>query len=141
VSATYTYSCAPEGPATRLRLVAQCQIDGPLKLLGPLLRMAMRRPDRVWGFVGVSSPMGVDHPPAKTDAIEFTRSLADSGQGIEDAALSASFREPALAAPKRSSAATMMLLQIASSPTSAIRPATRPCGDRIRSERMLVSSR
>lgn len=35
----------------------------------------------------------------------------------------------------------MMLVQIASSPTSAIRPAMTPCGERIRSERMLVSSK
>ncbi len=59
------------------------------------LRLALRHPERVWGFVGVSSPMGVDHPPALTDAMEFMRSLADSGLGIEDAALSVGFRQRA----------------------------------------------
>ncbi len=36
---------APEGSGTRLRLVADCEIRGPLKLLGPLLRAAIRRTD------------------------------------------------------------------------------------------------
>ncbi len=45
VSATYTYSRAPEGSGARMRLVADCEIRGPLKFLGPLLRMAMRRAD------------------------------------------------------------------------------------------------
>ncbi len=45
VRAAYTYSCAPDGSGTRLRLVADCEISGPLKLLGPLLRFAVRRTD------------------------------------------------------------------------------------------------
>lgn len=45
VCATYTYTCAPDGHGTRLRLVADCEIRGPLKLLGPLLRTAIRRTD------------------------------------------------------------------------------------------------
>ena len=45
VSASYTYSCAADGDGTRLRLVADCEIRGPLRLLGPLLRAAIRRTD------------------------------------------------------------------------------------------------
>ena len=45
VSATYTYTCTPDGRGTCLRLVADCRIRGPLKLLGPLLRTAIRRTD------------------------------------------------------------------------------------------------
>ncbi len=45
VCATYTYSCSSEGSGTRMRLVSDSEIRGPLKFLGPLLRMAMRRAD------------------------------------------------------------------------------------------------
>lgn len=49
--------------------------------------------------------------------------------------------EPFLAAPKRSSQATMMLVQIVATPEEATRWATRPLGFRSRSDRMLVSRR
>lgn len=45
VSADYSYRCEPEGEGTRLALVADCEIRGPLRLLGPLLRRAMARTD------------------------------------------------------------------------------------------------
>lgn len=56
------------------------------------LRMAMRQPRRVWGLVVADAPMGVAWPPAIEDAMSFVQSLADSGAGIEDAALAESFR-------------------------------------------------
>ena len=56
------------------------------------LRMALQKPDRIWGFVGASSPMGIDYPPAVENAFKFIQSLTDSGLGIEDAALSENFR-------------------------------------------------
>jgi len=46
-----------------------------------------------------------------------------------------------LAAPKRSSAATIMLVQTSPSPTSEMRLAIFPRGYRTRSDTMLVSSR
>ena len=57
------------------------------------LRMCLQQPERIWGFVGVSSPMGIDYPPAIENAITFVASIADSGLGIEDAALSEEFRK------------------------------------------------
>ena len=57
------------------------------------LRLALHAPERVWGFVGVSSPMGVDNPQALTDAFEFIQSLQEEGLGIEEAALSPRFRD------------------------------------------------
>lgn len=45
VTADYTYTCEPAGRGTRLSLVAECRIRGPLALLGPLLRLAVRRSD------------------------------------------------------------------------------------------------
>lgn len=54
---------------------------------------------------------------------------------------SVSFREPDFLAPKRSSAATTMLVQTVSSPPEEIRLATVPRGGRIRFDSMLVPSR
>jgi len=54
---------------------------------------------------------------------------------------STNLSESDFSAPNRSSAATIMLVQIVSSPTSSIRLATAPCGCRTRSERMFVSSK
>jgi hypothetical protein len=52
-----------------------------------------------------------------------------------------SLREPRLAAPYRSSHATITLVSTCDSPTRAIRSATGPSGCRTRWERMFVSSR
>ena len=57
------------------------------------LRMCLQQPDRLWGFVGVSSPMGIDFPPAIENAITFVAYVAESGLGIEDVALSEDFRQ------------------------------------------------
>ena len=45
VTAAYTYRCEPDGDGTRIGLVADCQIRGPLRLLAPLLRWAVARTD------------------------------------------------------------------------------------------------
>jgi carbon monoxide dehydrogenase subunit G len=41
----YVYTCAPHGDGTRVRLVADCRMTGPVRLLGPVLRYAIRRAD------------------------------------------------------------------------------------------------
>lgn len=45
VSASYTYRCHPDGDGTRLGLVADCEIRGPLRVVGPLLRRLVERTD------------------------------------------------------------------------------------------------
>lgn len=45
VTADYVYSCAQHGDRTRVRLVADCRMTGPIKLLGPVIRSAIRRSD------------------------------------------------------------------------------------------------
>ena len=45
VTADYAYTCAQQGESTRVRLVADCRIRGPVRLLGPVIRSAMRRAD------------------------------------------------------------------------------------------------
>jgi len=45
VTASYTYRCEPEREGTRVWLVANCRIHGPLRVLGPLLRVAVRHAD------------------------------------------------------------------------------------------------
>jgi carbon monoxide dehydrogenase subunit G len=45
VTADYLYACAPHGDATRVSLVADCRITGPVRLLGPMIRSAIRRAD------------------------------------------------------------------------------------------------
>ena len=45
VTADYVYTCGPHGEGTRVSLVADCRISGPLRLLGPVIRSAMRRAD------------------------------------------------------------------------------------------------
>lgn len=45
VSASYTYRCEPDGDGTRLHLVADCTIRGPLRIVGLLLRRAIARTD------------------------------------------------------------------------------------------------
>ena len=57
------------------------------------LRLVRQVPDRIWAFVGCSSPMGIDYPKAIEDAMTFALSLAEKGEGIEDAALSETFRK------------------------------------------------
>lgn len=46
VTADYTYTCAPRGPVTVVRLVAVCRVTGPTRLLAPVIRAAIRRADR-----------------------------------------------------------------------------------------------
>ena len=45
VTASYTYRCQPDGDGTRLGLVADCQIRGPLRVVGPVLRQLIKRTD------------------------------------------------------------------------------------------------
>lgn len=45
VTADYEYECAPQAKGTRVSLVADCRVTGPLRLLGPLIRYAIRRAD------------------------------------------------------------------------------------------------
>jgi carbon monoxide dehydrogenase subunit G len=45
VTADYFYACVPHGEGTRVRLVANCQMIGPVRLLGPVIRAAIRRAD------------------------------------------------------------------------------------------------
>ena len=45
VGADYTYTVSAAGDGTRLELVADCTITGPMKLLSPLLRWVVKRTD------------------------------------------------------------------------------------------------
>jgi uncharacterized protein YndB with AHSA1/START domain len=45
VTADYVYACAQHGKNTRVSLVADCRIIGPVRLLGPVIRSAIRRAD------------------------------------------------------------------------------------------------
>ena len=45
VSASYTYRCQPAEDGTLLHLVADCEICGPLRIVGPLLRRLLKRTD------------------------------------------------------------------------------------------------
>jgi carbon monoxide dehydrogenase subunit G len=45
VTADYVYVCARHGDSTRVSLVADCRITGPVRLLGPVIRSAIRRAD------------------------------------------------------------------------------------------------
>lgn len=45
LTADYTYECVADGPATRVGLVADCSMAGPVRLLAPLIRYAIRRAD------------------------------------------------------------------------------------------------
>ena len=45
VTADYVYRCARHGEGTRVRLVADCRMTGPARLLGPVIRSAIRRAD------------------------------------------------------------------------------------------------
>jgi hypothetical protein len=45
VTADYVYTCDPQNGATRVSLVADCTMTGPVRLLGPLIRYAIRRAD------------------------------------------------------------------------------------------------
>ena len=45
VTADYAYECVGQGQGTRVSLVADCSITGPWRLLGPLIRFAIRRAD------------------------------------------------------------------------------------------------
>ena len=44
-TADYTYRCEGEDGGTRLHLVATCEVRGPLRLFGPLLRRLIARTD------------------------------------------------------------------------------------------------
>ena len=45
VTADYIYACARHGEGTRVSLVAECRMTGPVRLLGPVIRSAIRRAD------------------------------------------------------------------------------------------------
>ena len=45
VTADYAYECVDQGRGTRVSLVADCSMTGPFRLLGPLIRFAIRRAD------------------------------------------------------------------------------------------------
>ena len=45
MTADYVYTCARYGEGTRVRLVADCRITGPVRLLGPVIRSVIRRSD------------------------------------------------------------------------------------------------
>lgn len=45
VTADYVYACVPHGEGTRVSLVADCRMTGPMRLLGPVIRYAIRRAD------------------------------------------------------------------------------------------------
>ena len=45
VTADYVYTCAQHDKGTRVSLVADCSITGPVRLLGPVIRYAIRRAD------------------------------------------------------------------------------------------------
>ena len=45
VTADYVYACAQQGEGTRVSLVADYRMTGPVRLLGPLIRSAVRRAD------------------------------------------------------------------------------------------------
>jgi carbon monoxide dehydrogenase subunit G len=46
VTANYMYACAQYGGGTRVSLVADYRICGPMRLLGPVIRSAVRKADR-----------------------------------------------------------------------------------------------
>lgn len=45
VTADYVYACVPQGNGTRVSLLADCRMSGPVRVLGPLIRLAIRRAD------------------------------------------------------------------------------------------------
>jgi carbon monoxide dehydrogenase subunit G len=45
VTADYLYTCAAYGDGTRVSLVADCRMTGPVRLLSPMIRSAIRRAD------------------------------------------------------------------------------------------------
>jgi len=46
VTADYAYACARHGEGTRVTLVADCRTTGPVRMLAPVIRSAIRRADR-----------------------------------------------------------------------------------------------
>jgi hypothetical protein len=45
VTADYVYTCSAYGDGTRVRLLADCSMTGPVQLLSLLIRSAIRRAD------------------------------------------------------------------------------------------------
>ena len=45
VTADYVYRCTPNGDGTRVSLVADCRMTGPVRLLSPMIKSAIRRAD------------------------------------------------------------------------------------------------
>jgi len=45
VTADYIYTCTSAGEGTRVSLVADCRMTGPVRLLGPVIRSAIRKAD------------------------------------------------------------------------------------------------
>lgn len=45
VTADYVYLCVPDNGGTRVSLVTDCRMTGPVWLLGPVIRSAIRKAD------------------------------------------------------------------------------------------------
>lgn len=45
VTADYVYRCTPNGDGTRVSLVTDCRMTGPVRLFSPMIRSAIRRAD------------------------------------------------------------------------------------------------
>jgi len=58
VTADYVYGCVRHGESTRVSLVADCRITGPVRLLGPVIKSAIRRADsgQLDAFAGTFAP-------------------------------------------------------------------------------------
>ena len=58
VTADYVYACAPSSGGTHVSLVADCRMTGPIRLLGPVIRSAIRRADggQLDAFAGTFEP-------------------------------------------------------------------------------------
>ncbi len=58
VTADYVYACMRHGEGTRVSLVAECRMTGPVRLLGPVIRSAIRRADsgQLDAFAATFSP-------------------------------------------------------------------------------------
>jgi uncharacterized protein YndB with AHSA1/START domain len=64
VTADYAYTCTPDGHGTRLELVATCRITGATRLLGPVIRSAIRRADSGQPAAFARELFGSAHRPA-----------------------------------------------------------------------------
>ena len=62
VTADYTYTCTPDAHRTRVALVATCRITGPTRVLGPVIRSAIRRADSGQPAAFARELFGADRP-------------------------------------------------------------------------------